>query len=98
AQRDLLVTRVFYDPARRVGLVDAIEQVAERLAVLGHADRLERRAEQPDVVPLEDAGVGQRHREVEGGLTAESGEESLRTLPGDDRLDGLDRERLEVDG
>ena len=34
------------DPARRVGLAEPIEQVAERLAILGHPDRLERGAEE----------------------------------------------------
>ena len=82
---------------RRVRLLDAVEQVAERLAVLGHADGLERRAEQLDVVALEDAGLGQRHRQVQRGLATEPGQQALRLLLGDDRLDRLDRERLEVD-
>ena len=47
---------------------------------------------------LEDAGLGQRGREVERGLAAEAGEQALGPLPRDDRLDRLDRERLEVDG
>ena len=84
--------------ARRVRLADPVEQVAEQLAVLGHLDRLQRRADQPDVVPLEDAGLGQRHGQVEPGLAAEPGEQPLRPLFGDDLLDGLDGERLEVDG
>ena len=85
------------DRARRIRLADPVEQVAEGLAVLGHPDRLERRPEQPDVVALEDAGLGQRHREVQRGLAAEPGEQALRPLPGDDRLDRLDGQRLEVD-
>ena len=36
--------RALDDEARRVRLADPVEQVAERLAVLGHPDRLERRA------------------------------------------------------
>ena len=86
------------DPRRRVRLADPVEQVAERLAVLGHPDRLERRPEQPDRVAFEDAGLGQRGREVERGLAAQSGEQALRPLLGDDRLDRLDGQRLEVDG
>ena len=47
---------------RRVRLADPVEQVAERLAILGHPDRLERRAEEPDGVALEDARVGHARR------------------------------------
>ena len=85
------------DPRRGIRLADPVEQVAERLAVLGHADRLERRPEEPDVVALEDAGFGQRHGEVESGLSAQTGEHAIGSLAGDDRLDRLDRQRLEVD-
>ena len=81
----------------RVRLADPVEQVAERLAVLGHPDRLERRAEQADRVALEDARVGHRGRQVERGLAAEAGQQPLGLLPGDDRLDRLDGQRLEVD-
>ncbi len=88
---------VLDDPRGGVRLADPVEQVAERLAVLGHADRLERRPEQADRVALEDAGLGQGRREVEGGLAAKAGEQAVGPLPGDDRLDRLDRQRLEVD-
>ena len=82
---------------RRVRLADPVEQVAERLAVLGHPDRLERRAEEPDRVAVEDARLGHRGRQVERGLAAEAGQQALGLLLGDDGLDGLDGERLEVD-
>ena len=95
--RALRGRRALDDRARRVRLADPVEQVAERLAVLGHPDGLERRAEQPDRVALEDAGVGQRGRQVERGLAAQAGEQALGPLLGDDRLDRLDGERLEVD-
>ncbi len=85
------------DEAGRVRLADPVEQVAERLAVLGHADGLERRPEQPDRVSVEDARVGHRGRQVERGLAAQPGQQPLGPLPGDDRLDRLDRQRLEVD-
>ena len=94
----LTVGRALDDRRRRVRLADPIEQVPEPLAVLGHLDRLERRAQEPDAVALEDAGAGQRDREVERGLAAEPGEQALRPLAGDDRLDRLDGQRLEVDG
>ncbi len=73
--------RAFDDRARRVRLPDPVEQVAERLAVLGHPDGLERGAEHADRVAVEDAGVGHRGREIERGLAAESGEEALRVAP-----------------
>ncbi len=85
------------DPRWGVRLPDPIEQVTERLAVLRHPYRLERRSEQADVVPLEDAGLRERRREVQGGLATETGEHAVRALLGDDGLDGLDRQRLEVD-
>ena len=46
---------------------------------------------------LEDARLGHRGREVERGLAAQPGEQPLGLLLGDDRLDRLDRQRLEVD-
>ena len=73
--------RALDDAARRVRLADPIEQVAERLAVLGHPDRLERRAQQPDAVPFEHAGLGEGRGEVERGLAAEAGEQALRAAP-----------------
>ena len=89
--------RALDDEAWRIRLTDPVEQVAERLAVLGHPDRLERRAEQPDRVPVEHARVGHRGGQVERGLAAEPGQQALGLLLGDDRLDRLDRQRLEVD-
>ena len=97
AERPLDVLVGLDDPARGVRLADPVEQVAERLAVLGHVDGLEGRAQELDGVALEDAGPGQRRGQVERGLAAEPGEQALRLLPGDDRLDRLDRQRLEVD-
>ncbi len=92
-----LVVRALHDERWRVRLPDPVQQVAERLAVLGHPDRLERRAEQAHAVPLQDAGLGQRHREVERRLATEARQQALGLLPGDDRLDRRHRERLEVD-
>ena len=89
--------RTLDDRARRVRLSDAVEKVAERLAVLGHPDGLERGPENADRVAVEDAGVRHRGREIERGLAAEPGQQAFGLLPGDDGLDGFDRERLEVD-
>jgi len=83
---------------RGVGLAEPVEQVAERLAVLGHPDGLERGAQEADVVALEHAGLGQRHGEVERRLAAQPREQALGLLAGDHRLDCRHRERLEVHG
>ncbi len=85
------------DEAGGVGLADPVEQVAERLAVLGHPDGLERRAEQADGVTLEDAGFGESRGQVQRGLAAETGQQPFRLLLRDHRLDRLDGQRLEVD-
>ncbi len=85
------------DRARCVGLADPVEQVPEALPVLGHLDRLERRAEQTHVMALEHAGAGQSDGQVERRLAAEPGQQPVGSLAGDHRLHGLDRERLEVD-
>ena len=61
-------------------LADALQQLLEQLAVLGLLDRLERRAEQPDVVLLEDARVGELRRQVEAGLAAERRQQAIRPL------------------
>ncbi len=74
------LARALHDEARGVRLVDPVEQVAERLAVLGHPDRLERCAQQADGVSLEDAGIGHRRGQVEGGLAAQAGQESVGSL------------------
>ena len=85
------------DEARGVRLLQPIEQVAERLAVLGHPDRLERGAEELDRVAFEDAGFGHGGGQVQGRLATEPGEQALGLLLGDHRLDRLDRQRFEVD-
>ena len=64
--------------ARR--LADPVEQVAERSRSSAMLDRLERRAEQADVVPLEDARLGQRDGEVQAGLAAERRQQAVRPL------------------
>ena len=85
------------DDRRRIGLAEAVQQVAEALAVLGHLDRLERRAEQADLVALEDPRPAQGDGEVQRRLAAEAGEQAVGALAGDDRFHRGDRERLEVD-
>ena len=82
---------------RRVRLADPVEQVAERLAVLGHLDRLERRPEQADRVALEDAGLGQGVARFSAVWPPRPASRPSGSLLGDDRLDRLDGQRLEVD-
>src|SRR4030067_3482 len=53
-------------------------------AAVGAAERLDRRAEDADVVLVEDAGVGEGDGEVEAGLAAEGGQEAVRPLAPDD--------------
>ena len=50
------------DHRRRIRLADPLEQLAEALAVLGHLDRLERRAQQRELVPFEHALARQLRR------------------------------------
>jgi len=71
-------------------------ELLEDLAVLALVDRLEARADQLDVVLLEDAVVVQLDRGVQGGLSAESRKDRVRALLRDDRLDDLPRDRLDV--
>ncbi len=68
-----------------------VEQLAEALSVLGHLDRLERRAQQSRSMPLEDAFAGELDTQVERRLTAESGQDAVRLLALEDALDGLNR-------
>ena len=72
-----LVHRV-RDP--RVGDLAAqlLDDPLERLAVLAALDRLDRGADQLDVVLLEDAVGVQRHRRVERGLAAQRGQQRRR--------------------
>ena len=85
------------DGGRRDGFADFDEQVAEQLAVFGAADGVERRAEQPDAVSVENAGVGELDGEIQPRLPAERGQNAVRRLPRDDALQRLDRERLDID-
>ena len=66
-------------------------ELLEDLAVFALVDRLEVRADQLDVVLLEDAVVVQLDRRVQRGLAAEGRQDRIRPLLGDDRLDDLAR-------
>ena len=85
------------DPRRGVWLAESVEEGPEQLAILGHLDGRERGPDEPHAVALEHAGPGQGDRQVERRLATQPGQEALGPFPGDDRLDGLDGERLEID-
>ncbi len=93
--REQLVHRVADDGCRdiRPGIED---QLLEDLAVLALVDRLEVRADELDVVLLEDAVVVQVDRGVERRLAAEGREDRVGALLRDDRLDDLPRDGLDV--
>ena len=69
----------------------------EALAVFGELDRVERRAQQLDVVLFDHARVGELDREIQPGLAAERRQQRVGPLARDDALHRSDGERLEVD-
>src|SRR5690606_22681844 len=75
-----------------------LNDVLELLAVLAALDRVDVRADELDAVLLEDARVVERDRGVEGGLTAERGQERIGALLRDDRLYDGGLDRLDVRG
>ena len=83
--------------ARRCRFAQPVEQRPEQFAVLRRLDRLDGRAEQPHVVPVEYARLVKGDRQVQPGLPAERRQQTIRALPRDDALDDLDRQRLDVD-
>ncbi len=85
---------------REVGhrLTDSVQECLEQAAILSGADRLQRRPQHAQAVPLDDARVGKLDRQVEGGLPTERGQQSIRTLRGDDPLQHTDGQGLDVHG
>jgi hypothetical protein len=75
---------------------DAKHGLLEEIAILAHLDRRRFGADHLAAVFFQDAGLVQRHREVERGLAAQRGQQRGRALLGDDLLENLDRERLDV--
>ena len=84
--------------ALKHGLADLGQQVVEELAVLRPPDGFQRRAQQPDVVFVQNARVREVDGKVEPRLATEGGQQSIRTLALDDALDDGYRQRLDVDG
>ena len=77
------------DDAAGALAAELLDDLLELLAVLAALDRLDGGADQLDAVLLEDAGLVERHRAVEGGLAAEGREQRVGALLGDDLLDEL---------
>ena len=76
----------------------SLHRLLEGAAVLGGSDGVETGTDQLDSVFLEHTVTSQRHRHVEGGLTAEGREQSIGPLLGDDCGDHFGRYRLQVCG
>ena len=77
---------------------DPLDDLLEALPVLARLDRVDVGADQLDAVLLEHARLVQGDRGVERGLAAEGGEQRVGALLGDDRLDDVGGDRLDVGG
>ena len=73
-------------------------QLLEDLPIFALVDGLEVGANQLDVVFLQDAVLVQFDRRVESGLAAQGWQDGIRPLLGDDRLDDLPGNRLDIGG
>ena len=95
--------------ADAAGLVEAVGQAApgalqadllhallEEVAVLGLADRLGGGADEPAAVPLQGPALVQGQADVQAGLAAEGRQDGVGPLDGDDLLDDLGGDRLDV--
>ena len=90
-----LVHRVADDRAGRLGAA-ALDDALELLAVLAEVDRVDVGADERAAVLLENSVVVQGDRAVERRLAAECREHRVGALLGDDRLDDLGGDRLDV--
>ena len=94
-QRDRFVERL-RDTTLRRREADLFHRVLEEQAVFGHLDRIDLRANQLDVVFLEDAALGERDGEVQGRLPTDGRQDGVGTLFRDDGFGELRRQRLHV--
>src|SRR5262249_54556220 len=76
---------------------DLDHRAAEQLAVLGHADRLARGADQLDVILFQNSTIGEVERAVQRRLAAHRRQQRVGLFRGDDALGGLPVDRLDVD-
>ena len=84
------------EPAHRNVEPDFAHRVFEQQAVFGDLDGLDRRANQLDVVLLEDAGVGEVHRQVQRRLPADRRQDRVGPFDLDDGFEHFRRQRLDV--
>ena len=75
---------------------DLAAGVLEPEAILGDLDGAQRGADQLDAVAFEHAAFGQFHGKIQGGLAADGGQQRLGPFAGDDLLEHLAGERLDV--
>jgi hypothetical protein len=90
----------FLQRARQAALrhveADLAHRVLEQLAILGHFDCRDRRADQLDAVLLERAILCEIDCEIQRGLAADGRQQRVRPLPRDDRREHFRRQRLDV--
>ena len=84
------------DGGARVLETDTVHRLAEQLAVLGHLDGFGLGADQLDTVFFQDARMVQVERAVQRRLAAHRGQQRIRLLDGDDLLDDLRQDRLDI--
>ena len=84
------------DRCSRVLEADPVHRFAEQLAVFSHFDGFGLGADQLDAVFLEDARMMQVQRAIQRRLAAHGGQERVRPLDGDDFLDDLRQDRLNI--
>ncbi len=75
---------------------DLAHRVFEEQPVFGLLDGVDFGADQFDAVAIEDAGFGQFDRKVQGGLSADRGEQGIGAFFGDDLFEVGAAERLDV--
>ncbi|GAA3421680.1 hypothetical protein GCM10018952_69180 [Streptosporangium vulgare] len=98
-----LVHGVADERARRLGVEAALggdlgHDALEQLAVLARLDGVDVGADQLDLVALQDPGLVQGDRGVERGLPAQGGQQRVGPLLGDDLLDDVGGDGLDVGG
>jgi len=84
------------DHRARVFKSDLFHGRAEFFAVFGLLNDVSAGTDHLDIIFFEDAGFDQIERAVERGLSAHGGEQRVRSFPGDDFLDEVRGDRLDI--